>query len=972
MKPSFALSLSVDGIVLLHRVPDGWHHVGKASLESTDLAADMARLRDTATSLDAGGLQTKLILPNDQIRYMTIETARTSVEDIHREISAATPVPLDEMVIDFDRSGGRTHIAAVAKQTLLEAETFALEHGFEPISFVAAAESFTFAHEVFFGPTRYARESLSIGADLSREDVPPLATGTAVSGPSITQITGEDPALQDNPTKDAPEPDNTSEDELIEIPVFASRNKARTPDETQVDLAAISTPTPRPESNLKGMLAGLQTAEPDAPAIPKPVVADAATAVPVTPAPQTPRPKGRVKSRLPDVSEDSSGLLSQMGSTSRGSAVPVPKTQADMVLAKGMASTKGNGKPKYLGLMMTAGLLFIMFLVAMWASSRMENGIAGLFGIDAGLQEEVVTALPIAPAALPEAVPEPETTLADATSPPAEDDTAEVPPTPIVTAIPGRVLSPADAARIYAATGVWQRAPRLPDLSQDTTLDGIYSFATLPPVQDIAKPGRPDLGNSIPDLRIISPQNPAPVNRPLPRDEDGFIRASATGTILPTGVWIYGRAPSSRPPLRPTDEPVGLDDASVPNVQETIIEDIQNVSFTSDVNWPTGQTYGRLALSQPLALSPPLEVEPELLEIAEALTAPPPAAPALPGPDVVSDAPTTLIPAEATTQVPVTAALDSDPTPEQEVPERTAPLAAREDGFVAPETFVEVISGRPAIVPPLRPGTPETPPETDTADADTVTTPEEDVASIETPEAAVFQDPALANSRPAARPENLVVTPLQTFEAIPALAGSRPLVRPETIAAAAAPEAPAEVEQEPAPAADIASIVASIAAAAPPSQIINPSRSAIVASPRPDTRPQNFARVVASAQTLATRQQTRETAAATSAAAVPAAPAPAPTPAATPQSAPATGGQTTVTVARAATVDDAIRLRDMNLIGVYGKPGARRALIRLSNGRFVKVEVGSDLDGGRVTAIGDTALNFVKRGQTYALQLPAG
>ena len=69
---------------------------------------------------------------------------------------------------------------------------------------------------------------------------------------------------------------------------------------------------------------------------------------------------------------------------------------------------------------------------------------------------------------------------------------------------------------------------------------------------------------------------------------------------------------------------------------------------------------------------------------------------------------------------------------------------------------------------------------------------------------------------------------------------------------------------------------------------------------------------------------------------------------------------------------DAIRLRDMNLIGVYGSPDARRALVRMPNGRFVKVQVGSSLDGGQVTAIGDTALNFVKRGRTYALQLPTG
>ena len=77
-------------------------------------------------------------------------------------------------------------------------------------------------------------------------------------------------------------------------------------------------------------------------------------------------------------------------------------------------------------------------------------------------------------------------------------------------------------------------------------------------------------------------------------------------------------------------------------------------------------------------------------------------------------------------------------------------------------------------------------------------------------------------------------------------------------------------------------------------------------------------------------------------------------------------------VARAATQEDVIRLRQINLIGVYGRPNARRALVRLSNGRYVRVEVGSALDGGQVTAIGDNALNYVKRGRTYALELPSG
>ena len=138
---------------------------------------------------------------------------------------------------------------------------------------------------------------------------------------------------------------------------------------------------------------------------------------------------------------------------------------------------------------------------------------------------------------------------------------------------------------------------------------------------------------------------------------------------------------------------------------------------------------------------------------------------------------------------------------------------------------------------------------------------------------------------------------------------------------------------------------------------------AIAASPRPDTRPRNFSQVVARAQAAVARQQTQ-------AATVASAPATAPA-AQQASAAPAQpSGPVPGSVAQAATMDNAIRLRDMNLIGVYGRPGARRALIRLGNGRYVKVEVGSSLDGGRVTAIGDSALNFVKSGRTYALQLP--
>ena len=77
-------------------------------------------------------------------------------------------------------------------------------------------------------------------------------------------------------------------------------------------------------------------------------------------------------------------------------------------------------------------------------------------------------------------------------------------------------------------------------------------------------------------------------------------------------------------------------------------------------------------------------------------------------------------------------------------------------------------------------------------------------------------------------------------------------------------------------------------------------------------------------------------------------------------------------VARQATISNAINLRQINLIGVYGTASDRRALIRLSNGRFVKVQVGDRVDGGQVAAIGEREVRYIKGGQNHVLSMPRG
>ncbi len=77
-------------------------------------------------------------------------------------------------------------------------------------------------------------------------------------------------------------------------------------------------------------------------------------------------------------------------------------------------------------------------------------------------------------------------------------------------------------------------------------------------------------------------------------------------------------------------------------------------------------------------------------------------------------------------------------------------------------------------------------------------------------------------------------------------------------------------------------------------------------------------------------------------------------------------------VARQATLDNALNLRKLNLIGVYGTPANRRALVRMPSGRYKKLKVGDRLDGGKVIAIGDSELRYQKKGRNVTLKMPRG
>ena len=164
MKPNFALTLSFEGIGLLHRAFPGWHAVDEVALDTADLPAALADLREKAQRLDASGVRTKLVVPNDQIKYLQFDALGLEADEIgdaaRRALDGVTPYAVDDLAYDWSISAGQVHVAAVARETLAEAEAFATEHGFNPLCFVAIPEGRDFVGEPWFGDTKASADIL--------------------------------------------------------------------------------------------------------------------------------------------------------------------------------------------------------------------------------------------------------------------------------------------------------------------------------------------------------------------------------------------------------------------------------------------------------------------------------------------------------------------------------------------------------------------------------------------------------------------------------------------------------------------------------------------------------------------------------------------------------------------------------------------------------------------------------------------
>lgn len=890
MKPAFALSLSFDGITLLHRAAGGWRRVGSAALESDDLSGELAKLRAKAEELEPGRVRSKLILPTEQVRYLSIDTGTFEGEARDRMVRAAvgnaTPYAIEELAFDTCHQVGVTHVAAVARETLAEAEAFAAEHDFGPVSFVAVPHDKPFLGEPWFGEAR--------GASALTGGRPVDADGIAV--------------VEIGPT-DRPEPK-----------VEARKSRARS--ETQAQPAAPPAPrvepaVPEPEPELEPV--GPAEADPEpaigfssrrrhsptvAPADPGPAAAAASPPARRVPALVAALAESRDEEAWED--EDSTEpqvteLEPEPAETPEAPEITFPK---GLVTAPRLdidepgdpdLETEAEEEPESKPDLAAAG--FGTFFSRRLASRR--DTVRATAEPD-----EPVEAFPAAP-------------------PPSQ--AAPIPYSPIVAANTG-VVDEETRMTVFGARHKEEvgTAPRHLGLILTAALlfflAAVALWATLfldDGLAGLLGPG----DDATQELIAIRAGDPAP---------DTGAEDPVTASLPDADT-----SPASPPELTDTDRAVldalrddGAEDPESPADADTAA--LEPADGTLSLIDPEAAADGQTGLDADLSDGAVPEIDPTLYA-ATGIWPNAPATPEAPGLVSLDDVFVGSIDHTDLSQdavaLPELASLDTDIAPElatvPPVPgtryelDSNGLVVATPEGAATPGGYT-VIAGSPPLKPPATPVRFEEQPETDEG-----------------------RD-RLALLRPAPRPGNLVERAERTQLGgltRNELSDRRPKERPQSVQEAA--EQATETAEE-----------------APP------TAQAVALSVRPDARPGNFGTIVAAAVRAPApqaaqpqaRQQPQpdeieeEPVVATVAPRIP----------------------SSTSVARQATLDNAINLRQVNLIGVYGTPANRRALVRLPSGRYKKVRIGDSVDGGRVVAIGDSELRYQKGGRNMTLKIPSG
>lgn len=554
MKPNFALTLSSEGLRLLHRAPSGWLLVGDVAFDSADMAGEVASLREMAARLDPEPMRAKLVIPNDQIKFLTVaSTAKTEAEaedDAAHALRGATPYALSELAFDWAMDDGQLFIAAVARETLDEA--FATEYKFNPVSFVALPELNSFAGEPFFGVARSARAFLPKTDSVTRDLQPIHVIGRAdIPEPEIELIEVETEA-EAEPVTERPAPPEAAPDAVTaapEAPVLdaSEEPKAAAPIAFSSVRAnaqsSVANPAPDP-SNYKDSVVQLS---------------------PEMRAQAQERPARKGNLTLSAPSGDKAAPTIPPAPAAAASEPPAPaltQSERQRMTVFGQRGTEGpakaaRGKPRHLGLVLGGLLVIFLVLVAIWAAFLGDDEVADLLGAPEEIQ---IASTPANEATAEEMA---EARDVEAAGDPVESETSETQSvTPALLPDTPRLLSVEEATRQYLATGIWQIAPDQPLVPDASGNADVYLASIDPTVRSVDALALPEMGEH-PDVPPAQRVNPAAAGTSYDLDDRGLVKSTPQGALTPDGILVFAGRPAVVPPRTPTRFEV------TPNLAET-------------------------------------------------------------------------------------------------------------------------------------------------------------------------------------------------------------------------------------------------------------------------------------------------------------------------------------------------------------------------------------------------------------------
>ncbi|MFT4783995.1 MAG: hypothetical protein ACI9IV_001738 [Paracoccaceae bacterium] len=890
MNVTLALNMTHAGITLLHDSGAGWWDAGEARFEDPDFNARLAELHDTARALGGAGFETRLILPPSEVLVISSPAnagpGTGNDAQVRAALEGATPYPVTDLAFDWRKKAGTLQIAVVAHETLDEAENFATQNGFNPVSFSGVVDADAFTGAPFFGLTRAAagRDPHEVWSDI------PIKAAGSLEKHDIERLQNATVPLDSTP-QNTPEPSipdaDTGDNTPAVVPAFSSIRAATPAAALTKAVPATDTPT---------ALTADAKSQPASVSMPPPPRAIDVAAPPTPPAlraenddtRQTKAPGGPVATSQefaarigntarprnnvtpPQISGHKETPGRAAGSNPKSTAVKPAATEAESLTVFGARDAQNHGAaPRHFGLILTLLLLLVLGAIAVWSSLFLPDTISKWFDRSPSSRTDPIETLALAAPSFA-----PNGTLAEGLS----QTQPQVPERPVASL----VASPDSSLVSSLESSGFQQPAALSGDPQTIALDqapkpdpadlGVASNDVSLPTAVFTAP--PTLPNTVPttpatrlaslDAMTLTPEELADNEPDTLLSEDMTDPEQIVRAYAETGIWQA--APERR--YRPRED--SLDDLYVASIDPAIVGQ-DAVDLPRDIVINTDSSLPR-----------------------PATPAPPDTAFALGGDGLVV------------------------PTPE---------------GTLSPDGIF-VFSGRPLVVPPGR--------------NSSVNAPLQD-----TPD-------TLAGISPRERPDNLLeeAEKLQlggrTRSELAALA---PRARPASIQSAVQVALAEQADED----ADLRLKAEAEAQAAAQSEASGTASALAVAiSAAPKSRPRAL-ELAAARQNRTTQQDIlagASTAAPNNAAAV----------SRSQRLQPKT--PTPKSVAARATVKDAIRLNKVNLIGIYGSASNRRALVRLSSGRYIKVEVGDRVDGGKVAAIGETELRYEKSGRDVVLKLP--